>query len=118
MLSGILFFFRTYVLPWLICCPSAYLGLPTRTQRELLASPLIRNDITTLLTAGEDRNETRRLRDDLKDAIRKGAPCSLYCGVKIPGKKLLVCVSPFIITLTHIITRNSQEVTVVGTSLE
>ncbi|KAJ7765950.1 hypothetical protein DFH07DRAFT_916233 [Mycena maculata] len=66
-----------------------YLGLPTRTQKELLASPLIRNDIASLLTAGEDRNETRRLRDELKDAVRHGTPCSLYCAVKIPGKGIL-----------------------------
>ncbi|KAJ6543557.1 hypothetical protein DFH09DRAFT_1282396 [Mycena vulgaris] len=75
----------TFVSPQML----TYLGLPTRTQRELVASSLIRNDITTLLTAGEDRNETRRLRDELKDAIRRGNPCSLYCGVKIPGKGIL-----------------------------
>ncbi|KAJ7471103.1 hypothetical protein FB451DRAFT_1135399 [Mycena latifolia] len=75
----------TFVSPQMLI----YLGLPTRTQRELHASPLIRHDIATLLTAGEDKNETRRLRDELKDAIRRGMPCSLYCGVKIPGKNIL-----------------------------
>ncbi|KAJ7727615.1 hypothetical protein B0H16DRAFT_1331502 [Mycena metata] len=75
----------TFVSPQML----TYLGLPTRTSRELHASPLIRNDIASLLTAGEDRNETRRLREELKDAIRRGSPCSLYCGVKIPTKGLL-----------------------------
>ncbi|KAJ7107050.1 hypothetical protein C8R44DRAFT_885719 [Mycena epipterygia] len=75
----------TFVSPQML----TYLGLPTRTQREVLASALIRNDVASLLTAGEDRNDTRRLRDELKDAIRRGVPCSLYCGVKIPGKGLL-----------------------------
>jgi hypothetical protein len=70
----------------------AYLGLPTRTQRELYASPLIRNDIASLVTAGEDRTETRRLREELKDNIRRGTPCSLYCAIKIPAKGLLVSV--------------------------
>ncbi|KAF7299610.1 hypothetical protein HMN09_00966400 [Mycena chlorophos] len=68
----------------------AYLGLPTRTQREQLASPLIRSDVTSLITAaGDDRNETRRLREELKEAVRRGDPCSMYCGVKVPGKGLL-----------------------------
>ncbi|KAJ7030244.1 hypothetical protein C8F04DRAFT_734949 [Mycena alexandri] len=75
----------TFVSPQML----TYLGLPTRTSRELHASPLIRNDIASLLTAGEDRNETRRLREELKDAIRRGSSCSLYCGVKIPAKGLL-----------------------------
>ncbi|KAJ7909065.1 hypothetical protein B0H13DRAFT_646451 [Mycena leptocephala] len=75
----------TFVSPQML----AYLGLPTRTQRELYASPLIRNDIASLVTAGEDRTETRRLREELKDNIRRGTPCSLYCAIKIPAKGLL-----------------------------
>ncbi|KAJ6578148.1 hypothetical protein B0H19DRAFT_912610, partial [Mycena capillaripes] len=73
----------TFVSPKLL----AYLGLPTRTQRELYASPLVRNDIASLVTAGgEDRDETLRLRSELKDNIRRGTPCSLYCAIKIPAK--------------------------------
>ncbi|KAJ7623906.1 hypothetical protein DFH06DRAFT_1008721 [Mycena polygramma] len=75
----------TFVSPQML----AFLGLPTRTQRELYASPLIRNDIASLVTAGDDRNETRRLRDELKDNIRRGTPCSLCCAIKIPVKGLL-----------------------------
>ncbi|KAJ7052066.1 hypothetical protein C8F01DRAFT_1172916 [Mycena amicta] len=73
----------TFVSPQML----AYLGLPTRTQREQLASSLIRSDMASLITAGDgDRNETRRMREQLKDAVRRGVPCSMYCGVKIPGK--------------------------------
>ncbi|KAJ7221818.1 hypothetical protein B0H12DRAFT_1151590 [Mycena haematopus] len=75
----------TFVSPQML----AFLGLPTRTQRDLHASPLIRNDIARLITAGEDRNETQSLRRELKDNIRRGTPCSLYCAVKIPSKGLL-----------------------------
>ncbi|KAJ7831145.1 hypothetical protein B0H14DRAFT_3714011 [Mycena olivaceomarginata] len=75
----------TFVSPRML----AFLGLPTRTQRDLHSSPLIRNDIACLVTAGEDQNETRRLREELKDNIRRGMPCSLYCAVKIPGKGIL-----------------------------
>ncbi|KAJ7816536.1 hypothetical protein B0H14DRAFT_2374578 [Mycena olivaceomarginata] len=75
----------TFVSPQML----VFLGLPTRTQRELHASPLIRNDIARLVTAGEDRNETQRLREELKDNIRRGTPCSFHCAVKIPGKNLL-----------------------------
>ncbi|KAJ7503241.1 hypothetical protein B0H11DRAFT_1984644 [Mycena galericulata] len=75
----------TFVSPQML----AYLGLPTRTPRELNASPLLRNDMASLLTAGEDRGETRRLREELKDCVRRGVPCSLYCGVKVPGKGIL-----------------------------
>ncbi|KAJ7112818.1 hypothetical protein C8R43DRAFT_133480 [Mycena crocata] len=76
----------TFVSPQML----AYLGLPTRTQRELYSSPLIRSDVASLLTAGEDRTETRRLRDDFKDAIRRGVPSSLYCAIKVPTKGLLL----------------------------
>ncbi|KAJ7082691.1 hypothetical protein B0H15DRAFT_436751 [Mycena belliarum] len=75
----------TFVSPQML----TYLGLPTRTQRDLVASTLIRNDIATLLTGGDERAETRRVRDELKDAVRRGVPCSLHCGVKVPGKGLL-----------------------------
>ncbi|KAJ7183688.1 hypothetical protein C8R46DRAFT_1344440 [Mycena filopes] len=74
----------TFVSPQML----VYLGLPTRSPRELHASPLIRADVAALLTAGpgeDSRTETRRLRADLKDAVQRGLPCSLYCGVKIPG---------------------------------
>ncbi|KAJ6611128.1 hypothetical protein B0H10DRAFT_376288 [Mycena sp. CBHHK59/15] len=79
----------TFVTPQMLATHLAYLNLPTRTQRELLASPLIRNDIVALLTAGEDRNETRRLRAEVKDAVRRGTTCSVHCGVKVPGKNIL-----------------------------
>ncbi|KAJ7833872.1 hypothetical protein B0H14DRAFT_3462436 [Mycena olivaceomarginata] len=75
----------TFVSPQML----VFLGLPTRTQRDLHSSPLIRNDITCLVTVGEDQNETRRLREELKDNIRRGMPCSLYCAIKIPGKGIL-----------------------------
>ncbi|KAF8143461.1 hypothetical protein K438DRAFT_1875996 [Mycena galopus ATCC 62051] len=75
----------TFVSPQMLL----FLGLPTRTQRDLHASALVRNDIARLVTAGEDRNETQRLREELKDNIRRGTPCSLYCAVKVPGKGLL-----------------------------
>ncbi|KAK7017335.1 hypothetical protein R3P38DRAFT_1322325 [Favolaschia claudopus] len=75
----------TFVSPQML----AFLGLPTRTQRDLHASSLIRNDMVRLVTAGDDRNETRRLREDLKDNVQRGTPCSLYCAVKVPGKGLL-----------------------------
>ncbi|KAJ7642209.1 hypothetical protein FB45DRAFT_902032 [Roridomyces roridus] len=75
----------TFVSPQML----TFLGLPTRTQRELVGSALIRSDVASLLTAGEDRNETRRLREGMKDAVRRGVPCSLYCGVKVPGKGIL-----------------------------
>ncbi|KAJ6489017.1 hypothetical protein C8R45DRAFT_1097350 [Mycena sanguinolenta] len=75
----------TFVSPQML----AFLGLPTRTQRDLHASPLIRHDIARLVTAGEDRNETRAMREELKDNIHRGTPCSLYCALKIPGKGLL-----------------------------
>ncbi|KAJ7278226.1 hypothetical protein C8J57DRAFT_1126124 [Mycena rebaudengoi] len=73
----------TFVTPQML----TYLGLPTRTQKELLGSPLIRNDIAALLTAGEDKNETRRLRAEVKEAIRRGVPCSVQCGCKDTGKE-------------------------------
>ncbi|KAF7298734.1 hypothetical protein MIND_00820900 [Mycena indigotica] len=75
----------TFVSPQML----AFLGLPTRNQREELASPLIRSDMATLITGGEDRNETRKLREELKDAVRRGVPCSMSCGVTIPGKSIL-----------------------------
>ncbi|KAJ7641935.1 hypothetical protein FB45DRAFT_901391 [Roridomyces roridus] len=76
----------TFVSPQML----TFLGLPTRTQRELVGSALIRSDVASLLTAAsEDRNETRRLREEMKDAVRRGVPCSLYCGVKVPGKGIL-----------------------------
>ncbi|KAJ7620417.1 hypothetical protein FB45DRAFT_930173 [Roridomyces roridus] len=76
----------TFVSPQML----TFLGLPTRTQRELVGSVLIRSDVASLLTAAsEDRNETRRLREEMKDAVRRGVPCSLYCGVKVPGKGIL-----------------------------
>ncbi|KAF7366092.1 hypothetical protein MVEN_00485500 [Mycena venus] len=67
----------------------AFLGLPTRTQNDLHSSPLIHNDIARLVTAGKDRNETQRLREELKDNIRRGTPCSLYCAIEIPGKGII-----------------------------
>ncbi|KAJ6578144.1 hypothetical protein B0H19DRAFT_1338142 [Mycena capillaripes] len=79
----------TFVSPQMLGMHKVHLDLPTRTQRELYASPLVRNDIASLVTAGEDRNETRRLRNELKDNIRRGTPCSLYCAIKIPTKGLL-----------------------------
>ncbi|KAF7375645.1 hypothetical protein MSAN_00453600 [Mycena sanguinolenta] len=75
----------TFVSPQML----AFLGLSTRTQRDLNASPLIRQDIVRLLVAGEDHNETRILREELKGNILRGTPCSLYCALKIPGKRLL-----------------------------
>ncbi|KAF7335403.1 hypothetical protein MVEN_02193000 [Mycena venus] len=75
----------TFVSPQML----AFLGLPIRTQRDLDSSPLIRNDIVRLVTAGDDRNETRRLREKLKNNIRRGTPCLMHCAVKIPGKGIL-----------------------------
>ncbi|KAJ7189418.1 hypothetical protein GGX14DRAFT_609339 [Mycena pura] len=75
----------TFVSPQML----TYLGLSTRTQRELLAPPLLRSDMASLITAGDDRGETRRKREELKDAIRRGVPWSMHCGVKIPGRGIL-----------------------------
>ncbi|CAK5268929.1 unnamed protein product [Mycena citricolor] len=67
----------------------SFLGLPSRSPRDVNSSPLIRADVASLITAGEDRNETRHMREDVKDAIRRGVPLSLRCAIKVPNKGLL-----------------------------
>lgn len=64
------------------------LGLPTGNAKQVYKSPLLHADVLDLMR-GENRGETRQLREAVKEAVKSGDQISVKTGLRVQKKGLM-----------------------------